>query len=155
MRAPGTTFYWDFADGERDSENISPQHTYSQWGDYDVTLHIETEAGCASEIVHTVTVDKDLEFPNVNDSILGLYYFYYGRTYQRLAVYVNDSINAKRYNNLLKTMLNNSEAKLPEQYKTRSFTISRSRMAAGPSDTAGSPATRSSTSRKTRWRVPR
>ncbi len=42
----------------------------------------------------------DLEFPNVNDSILGLYYFYYGITYQRLAVYVNDSINAKRYNNL-------------------------------------------------------
>lgn len=65
MRTPGTTFYWDFADGERDTENISPQHTYTQWGDYDVTLHIETEAGCASEIVHTVTVDKDLEFPNV------------------------------------------------------------------------------------------
>ncbi len=42
----------------------------------------------------------NLEFPNVNDSILGLYYFYYGITYQRLAVYVNDSINAKRYNNL-------------------------------------------------------
>ena len=42
----------------------------------------------------------DLEFSNVNDSILGLYYFYYGITYQRLAVYVNDSINAKRYNNL-------------------------------------------------------
>ena len=42
----------------------------------------------------------DLDFPNVNDSILGLYYFYYGITYQRLAVYVNDSINAKRYNNL-------------------------------------------------------
>ena len=42
----------------------------------------------------------DLEFPNVNDSIFGLYYFYYGITYQRLAVYVNDSINAKRYNNL-------------------------------------------------------
>lgn len=31
---------------------------------------------------------------------------------------------AKRYNNLLKTMLNNSKARLPEQYKTRSFTIS-------------------------------
>ena len=42
----------------------------------------------------------DLDFPNVNDSILALYYFYYGITYQRLAVYVNDSINAKRYNNL-------------------------------------------------------
>ena len=42
----------------------------------------------------------DLDFPNVNDSILALYYFYYGITYQRLAVYVSDSINAKRYNAL-------------------------------------------------------
>ncbi|MBR5393914.1 MAG: hypothetical protein IK144_02390 [Bacteroidaceae bacterium] len=41
----------------------------------------------------------DLNFPNLNDSILALYYFYYGITYQRLAVYVNDSINAKKYNN--------------------------------------------------------
>jgi tetratricopeptide (TPR) repeat protein len=41
----------------------------------------------------------DLDFPNLNDSILALYYFYYGITYQRLAVYVNDSINAKKYNN--------------------------------------------------------
>lgn len=50
----------------------------------------------------------DLEFPNVNDSILGLYYFYYGITYQRLAVYVNDSINAKRYNNLGSDMFRKS-----------------------------------------------
>ncbi len=42
----------------------------------------------------------DLEFPGVNDSIQGLYYFYYGITYQRLAVYVGDSVNAKRYNSL-------------------------------------------------------
>lgn len=41
----------------------------------------------------------NLDFPNVNDSILALYYFYSGITYQRLAVYVNDSVNAKRYNN--------------------------------------------------------
>ena len=31
---------------------------------------------------------------------------------------------AKKYNNLLKHMLNNSDAKLPEKYKTKSFTIS-------------------------------
>ncbi|MBR1499148.1 MAG: hypothetical protein IJ615_05905 [Bacteroidaceae bacterium] len=42
----------------------------------------------------------DLDFPDVNDSIRGLYYFYYGITYQRLAVYVGDSVNAKRYNSL-------------------------------------------------------
>jgi len=42
----------------------------------------------------------DPETSNLNDSILSLYYFYYGITYQRLAVYVNDSVNANRYNNL-------------------------------------------------------
>ncbi|MBO7067936.1 MAG: hypothetical protein J6W52_04580 [Bacteroidaceae bacterium] len=42
----------------------------------------------------------NLNFPNLNDSILSLYYFYYGITYQRLAVYVNDSVNAKKYNTL-------------------------------------------------------
>lgn len=48
----------------------------------------------------------NLDFPNLNDSILALYYFYYGITYQRLAVYVNDSVNAKRYNkNLIPTII--------------------------------------------------
>ena len=42
----------------------------------------------------------DLDFPNLNDSILALYYFYYGIAYQRLAVYVNDSVNAQKYNNI-------------------------------------------------------
>ena len=42
----------------------------------------------------------NLDFPNLNDSILALYYFYYGITYQRLAVYVNDSVNAQKYNNI-------------------------------------------------------
>jgi len=65
MRTPGTTFTWDFADGEQDSETISPDHVFAQWGDYDVTLRIETETGCASEITHTVVVEQDLVFPNV------------------------------------------------------------------------------------------
>lgn len=42
----------------------------------------------------------DLDFPEVNDSIKALYYFYYGIVYQRLAVYVNDSVNANKYNNI-------------------------------------------------------
>ena len=46
----------------------------------------------------------DLDFPNLNDSVLALYYFYYGITYQRLAVYVNDSVNSNRYNNIGKEM---------------------------------------------------
>ena len=46
----------------------------------------------------------DLDFPDLNDSIQALYYFYYGIVYQRLAVYVNDSVNANRYNNIGKEM---------------------------------------------------
>ena len=46
----------------------------------------------------------DLDFPELNDSIQALYYFYYGIVYQRLAVYVNDSVNANRYNNIGKEM---------------------------------------------------
>lgn len=41
-----------------------------------------------------------LDSPNLNDSILALYYFYNGITYQRLAVYVSDSVNAQKYNNI-------------------------------------------------------
>ena len=42
----------------------------------------------------------DLDFPELNDSIQALYYFYYGIVYQRLAVYVNDSVNAQKYNGI-------------------------------------------------------
>ena len=41
-----------------------------------------------------------LDSPNLNDSILALYYFYNGITYQRLAVYASDSVNAQKYNNI-------------------------------------------------------
>lgn len=50
----------------------------------------------------------DLDFPEVNDSIMALYYFYYGIVYQRLAVYVNDSVNANKYNNIGQGMFRKS-----------------------------------------------
>lgn len=60
----GAHFYWDFGDGEIDSANFNPDHTYT-WGDYDVLFSITTPSGCSSEIEHTVTVEQDLVFPNV------------------------------------------------------------------------------------------
>lgn len=42
----------------------------------------------------------NLDFPELNDSILALYYFCQGITYQRLAVYVKDSVNGQKYNNV-------------------------------------------------------
>lgn len=65
LQDSSANFYWDFADGERDSEHFNTQHTYAEWGDYDVTLYIETGSGCTSEIIHTVTIEQDLVFPNV------------------------------------------------------------------------------------------
>lgn len=50
----------------------------------------------------------DLDFSELNDSILALYYFYYGITYQRLAVYVNDSVNGNKYNNIGQDMFRKS-----------------------------------------------
>ena len=50
----------------------------------------------------------DLDFPELNDSIQALYYFYYGIVYQRLAVYVNDSVNGNKYNNIGEEMFRKS-----------------------------------------------
>ncbi len=65
MMQPGTSFSWNFGDGESDTVTVSPDHEYGQWGDYDVTLHIQTGDGCSSEITHTVVLEQDLIFPNV------------------------------------------------------------------------------------------
>lgn len=59
------SFYWDFGDGTIDSVNFSEPHIYTSWGDYNVTLHVESNSGCSSEITHLVVIESDLVFPNV------------------------------------------------------------------------------------------
>lgn len=59
------SFYWDFDDGTIDSTNFEGPHTFSAWGDYNVTLHVQSNSGCSSEITHTVVIEQDLIFPNV------------------------------------------------------------------------------------------
>lgn len=59
------SFYWDFGDGNIDSVNFAEPHTYTTWGDYNVTLHVESNSGCSSEITHTIVIEQDLVFPNV------------------------------------------------------------------------------------------
>lgn len=59
------SFYWDFGDGTIDSTNFEEPHTYNTWGDFNVTLHVESNSGCFSEITHTVVIEQDLIFPNV------------------------------------------------------------------------------------------
>lgn len=59
------SFFWDFDDGTIDSANFEGPHTYTTWGDFNVTLHVESTSGCASEITHTVVIEQALIFPNV------------------------------------------------------------------------------------------
>ena len=59
------SFYWDFGDGTIDSVNFSDPHVYTTWGDFDVTLHVQSNSGCSSEITHTIVIEQDLVFPNV------------------------------------------------------------------------------------------
>lgn len=56
---------WDFGDGEQESDNFNPEHTYSTWGDFVAHLTVGTEGGCNTEISHTVIVEADLIFPNI------------------------------------------------------------------------------------------
>ena len=58
-------FYWDFGDGTTDSSSFALEHSYSSWGDYEVTLSMFSSDGCNSSITHTVTLEADLVFPNV------------------------------------------------------------------------------------------
>ena len=59
------SFYWDFDDGTIDSTTFAGPHTFTSWGDYNVTLHVQSNSGCSSEITHTVVIEQDLVFPNV------------------------------------------------------------------------------------------
>lgn len=58
------TWQWSFGDGEQ-SNDKNAQHTYSSWGEFVVTLFVESSSGCTSEISHTIYIEADLEFPNV------------------------------------------------------------------------------------------
>lgn len=59
-------FSWDFGDDTPlDSSSYTIEHSYSSWGDYDVTLSMFTPEGCNSSITHTISLEADLVFPNV------------------------------------------------------------------------------------------
>ncbi len=57
-------YRWEFGDGE-ESLDFSPTHAYTTWGDYTVTFYVETKQGCVSQRSHNITVESELEFPNV------------------------------------------------------------------------------------------
>ena len=56
---------WNYGDGGDETHGTNGNHTYDQWGEYVVTLSVETDQGCASTVNHTVYIEADLDFPNV------------------------------------------------------------------------------------------
>ena len=61
------TWTWSYGEGDPGEfeHTTNGQHTYSAWGEYVVTLSVQTDHGCASTVSHTVYIEADLEFPNV------------------------------------------------------------------------------------------
>ena len=57
---------WDFGDGNTEVSNSGDAaHQYGSWGEYLVTLTVNTDEGCVSTVSHSVYVEADLEFPNI------------------------------------------------------------------------------------------
>ncbi len=64
--APGDVIHWTWNYGEGDeTHDFNGEHTYSQWGEYNVTLSVTTDQGCQSAVSHLVYIEADLEFPNI------------------------------------------------------------------------------------------
>ncbi len=59
------TWTWDYGDGSDQTHDFNGLHQYGSWGEFLVTLSVETEQGCSSTITHTVYIEQDLVFPNV------------------------------------------------------------------------------------------
>lgn len=56
---------WNYGDGSEESSDINGEHTYSEWGEFTVTLSVVTDQGCQSTVSHVVYIEADLEFPNI------------------------------------------------------------------------------------------
>ncbi len=66
-------YYWDFGDGHT-SKDSSPVHRYDIFGDYTVTLIVETEHGCRDTFVQSFHLDffKGLFVPNAFTPEVGI-----------------------------------------------------------------------------------
>jgi len=51
-----SSYYWDFGDGNNSTE-ISPTHSYTEAGDYNVTLFIENENSCSSSFSKLINIE--------------------------------------------------------------------------------------------------
>ena len=51
-----SSFHWDFGDGQS-SEEAYPIHTYSEGGDYAVTLTVANTSGDTDDVTHVMVVE--------------------------------------------------------------------------------------------------
>lgn len=56
---------WNYGDGGDETHETNGQHTYDSWGEFVVTLSVQTDQGCSSTVSHTVYIEADLIFPNI------------------------------------------------------------------------------------------
>lgn len=54
-----TNYTWDFGDGYT-SDSLSPSHSYTMAGNYNVDLIVADSTGCTSEISKNITVNEDV-----------------------------------------------------------------------------------------------
>ena len=63
----GENYLWNFGDGSTDTSR-TPEHLYTETGEYDIRLTVETEQGCIDSIVKENAVlvegEAELEFPD-------------------------------------------------------------------------------------------
>jgi gliding motility-associated-like protein len=59
-----TSHEWQFGDGGT-ANTVNPSHTYTDVGEFEVVLWVETAHGCVSSVSHTVTITPvyDITFP--------------------------------------------------------------------------------------------
>jgi gliding motility-associated-like protein len=63
---PTNNLVWHFGDGEtEEGPETTVSHVYTSWGDYTVSLTLETGGGCGDSVSHIVVLEDDLIFPNV------------------------------------------------------------------------------------------
>jgi len=55
-------WFWELGDGEINSNEWSPVHLFSSWGDYHTTFHLKTKNGCKVALTKTITIEDELFF---------------------------------------------------------------------------------------------
>ncbi len=62
----GVSGTWDFGDGTMLNYGETPQHTYTDLGNYTITLNIQNEGGCTASYSHDICIDfeNDILVPN-------------------------------------------------------------------------------------------